>query len=490
MSFVRKVQLSCLTVILVSSGALFAGRASAQPLVPPVDLGQIQSQLQAQLDGALDQLPKMGDFINPIVPPPNPPQIVGETPPIAQIPQSDSGEPMISEDLYALMQPSPVGDAFFDEWPADLASYANGEIIGNSVEVTAKAEAFFPTPGGVRVYQFKFKTTDSSGADSYATASLVVPNTPWTGSASRPVLVDEKPIDALGRACTPSYTLKNGLNFATNPTDFIPPASQAAVLRNYAVLIPDHEGPRMSYAEPVVAGRITLDAIRAMQQFDPKYGDSAMVVNGYSGGAIATRGTALEVASYAPELAKNIKLAVMGGNPIDYQVLSWSMDGPANLASGIFHGATIGYLRSHPQGFLEANNAALQLIMSPYKDACVIGEALIGTLIPTWVLTNDGDPYASDFAQKVFQEQRDMMRRKSAVPLFIFNGAHEFWIPSEPARRFAKIQCEQGVAVTYGEYLGEHGIAALTAIPDQFTAIDRTLQSGIDAPTQNNCASI
>ena len=485
MSFVRKVLLGCLTVLIVTSGGVFAAPASAQPPLPPFDLGQIQSQI----DGALDQLPKMGDFINPIIPPPNPPPIQGSVPEVVQSPPSETG-PTISQDLYAAMMPSPVGQAFFDEWPSNLASYNNGQIIGTPEDVTGSAQGFFPSPAGVRVYQLKFKTTDSAGMNSFGTASLVVPNTSWQGVGPRPVLVDEKPIDALGRACTPSYTLRNGLNFATNPTDFIPPASQAAVLRNYAVLIPDHEGPRMSYAEPVVAGRITLDAIRAMQQFDSSYVNSAMVVNGYSGGAIATRGTALEVGSYAPELVRNIKLAVMGGNPIDYQVLSWSMDGPVNLASGIFHGATIGYLRSHRQGFLEANNAALQLITSPYKDACVIGEALIGTLIPTWVLTNDGDPYASDFAQKVFAEQRMMMQRRSAVPLYIFNGAQEFWIPSEPAHRFARIQCDQGVAVTYGEYFGEHGIAALTAIPDQYAAIDRALQGGVDTPAQNNCASI
>ncbi|MGU3433013.1 lipase family protein [Actinomycetes bacterium M1A6_2h] len=392
--------------------------------------------------------------------------------------------PTISDDLYARLLPSPVGDPFFDDWPANVSSLHNGDIIGSPDDVTAVSGWFFPAPGGVRVRQVKFKTTDSAGADSFGTATLVVPNAAWTGGGTRPMLVDEKPIDALGRACTPGYTLRKGIGFATNQTDFLPPASQAAVLRNYAVLIPDHEGPRMSYAEPVVAGRITLDAIRATQQLDSTFRDSPMVINGYSGGAIATRGTALEVGSYAPELADNIKLAVMGGNPIDYEVLGSSMDSPVNLASGVFHGATVGFMRSHREGFLEANNLALQIASSPYKDFCIVGEGLFGALIPTSALSNDGNPMGSDFARKVFADLAELSRRPSVVPLYVFNGAQEFWIPSEPARRFARTQCEQGVPVQYSEPFGEHIVGAITAMPDQFVAIDRALSG---AAPQSNC---
>ncbi|WP_188546359.1 lipase family protein [Rhodococcoides trifolii] len=385
----------------------------------------------------------------------------------------------ISDQLYAQLLPSPVGDAFFDEWPTDLASLGNGDIIGTPDDVTAVSQGFFPAPGGVRVRQVKFKTTDSAGDNSFGTATLVLPNNSWTGAGTRPLLVDEKPIDALGRACTPGYTLRKGVNFATNQTDFLPPASQAAVLRNYAVLIPDHEGPRMSYAEPVVAGRITLDAVRAVQRLEPTFRNSPMVINGYSGGAIATRGTALEVGTYAPELAGNIKLAVMGGNPIDYEVLGSSMDGPANLASGVFHGATVGFMRSHREGFLEANNLALQIATSPYKDFCIVGEGLVGTLIPTSALSNDGKPMDSDFARTVFASLTALSQRPSAVPLYVFNGAQEFWIPSEPVRRFARLQCDQGVSVAYSEPFGEHLVGAITAMPDQFLAIDEALQGSV-----------
>ncbi|MGB3770758.1 MAG: lipase family protein [Rhodococcus sp. (in: high G+C Gram-positive bacteria)] len=431
--------------------------------------------------------PSIGDMLNSIIPPPAPAPIVGEVPAIVQSPPGESGTPPISDALYQQLLPSLVGDPFFDQWPADLSTLRNGDIIGTPDDVTGVGQFFFPVLGGVSVHQLKFRTTDNDDSASFGTASLVVPNAPWVGTGPRPLLVDEKPIDALGRACTPSYTIRNGYSSATSQTDFVPPTSQVAVSRNYAVLIPDHEGPKMSYAEPVVAGRVTLDAIRAVQQFDPTFTDSAMVINGYSGGAIATRGTALEVATYAPELARNIKLAVMGGNPIDYEVLGWSMDGPLNLASGVFHSATVGYMRSHREGFAEANNVSLWIAQSPYKDFCLSTAAPIGALFPTSALSNTADPMGSEFAQQVFAEQRQMMQRPSAVPLYVFNGAQEFWVPSEPARRFARIQCEQGVPVTYTEPPGEHILAALTAIPDQYTAIDRALQGG--AAPQSNCGA-
>ncbi len=39
------------------------------------------------------------------------------------------------------------------------------------------------------------------------TATLVVPAGAWTGAGSRPVVVNNLPIDALGRTCTPGWCM-------------------------------------------------------------------------------------------------------------------------------------------------------------------------------------------------------------------------------------------------------------------------------------------
>ncbi|WP_374710713.1 lipase family protein [Rhodococcus sp. USK10] len=47
------------------------------------------------------------------------------------------------------------------------------------------------------------------------------------------------------------------------------PRGQAALAQGWAVVLPDHQGPNAAYAAGPLAGRITLDGIRAAENFDP-----------------------------------------------------------------------------------------------------------------------------------------------------------------------------------------------------------------------------
>lgn len=375
--------------------------------------------------------------------------------------------------LHAAVMPSAVGDPMFDHWPDGLAELAPGDIIETrDVMATAAPLTLVPIRSATLL---KFRTDDSHGRPSFATATLLVPATDWTGPGDRPVLVNNLPIDALGRDCTPGYTLAHGLTLHSSTTEFVPPTTQLAALRGYAVLVPDHEGPWMAYAEPYVAGHAVLDAIRAVRGIDPvTFGDSRFAMTGYSGGAIATHGAAKLIDSYAPELADVIVGAALGGVPADFEILSRSMN--ANLASGIFMAATFAIGRERPEILAAMNNLARWVATSVMKDQCVSVFAIPGVLhLPIDVGANIADPLRSELATTIYEITR-MSGMRSATPLYIYNGEQEFWIPAAGARNLYDEQCALGANAVYRSVFGEHVIGAVTGYPEAMLWLDERLQ--------------
>jgi hypothetical protein len=419
-------------------------------------------------------LPGLQQWIDAVIPAP---PIVPPAAPVA----APSGMPPNLARLQETVMPAPVGDPLFDQWPPDLAKFAPGDIIATR-DITATAAPLMLVP--VRqVLQLKFRTTDAQGGPSFGTASLVIPATRWTGpGAGRPVLVNNLPIDALGRVCTPGYTLAHSLSFNTQDTDFIPPTTQLAALRGYAVLIPDHEGPRMAYAEPYVAGHAVLDSIRAVRKWSPvEFGGSRFAMHGYSGGAIATRGAVALIDSYAPELTHVVAGAALGGVPVDYRLLASSMN--ANLASGVFIGAVFGIGRERPEILARMNHLAQWAAISPLKDSCGSTFGAAGLLmLPLDVGADIPDPLHSELADDIYRVTQ-MASLKSAVPLYVYNGEQEFWIPAAGAREFYRQQCAMGVRAVYRSVPGEHLIAGGLGYPEAISWVDQRLQ-GVPAPNE------
>ncbi|WP_019925711.1 lipase family protein [Nocardia sp. BMG111209] len=422
----------------------------------------------------LPNLPEVQQWIDRVIPPP---PIVPPPAPVAPLPG-------LSPDLARLQEavlPTAVGDPFFDSWPDGLDAAAPGAVL-EVRDVTATAAPVLTAP--VRqVLQLKFRTTDAHDGPSFATASLVLPSTPWTGAGSRPVVVNNLPIDALGRACTASYSLAHGVSpVYTNVTDFLPPTTQLAVWRGYAVLIPDHEGPRMAYAEPYVAGHAVLDSIRAVRQLPSgELADSRFGMTGYSGGAIATRGAVALIGSYAPELADVVVGAALGGVPADYELLGRSMN--ANLAAGFFLAATFGVGRERPEILAEMNNLARWAAVSPLKDTCGSIFAVPGLLqLPIDLAADVPDPLHGAVAAEIYRITA-MADMKSTVPLYIYNGEQEFWIPASGARNLFRQQCALGATAVYRSVFGEHVIAGVVGYPGAISWLDQRLQ-GVPAPDE------
>ena len=78
--------------------------------------------------------------------------------------------------------------------------------------------------------------------------------------------------DSLAGYCAPSYAIQHlsaspFLGQIVAPAEFV--IAQGALQQGWAVVIPDHEGPDNAYAAGPLAGRITLDGIRAARDFAP-----------------------------------------------------------------------------------------------------------------------------------------------------------------------------------------------------------------------------
>ncbi len=410
----RRALIVCITLGLVAAWRTVApGSASGEP------------------PNMMPVPPPVAEAVDSAVPPPPIPRL-REVPPRARA----SGFDHRTLGLREALLPSPTGDPFFDRWPPDLSALEPGQVIAvRDVTASASPVVTIPLRSATLV---KFATTDAVGAPIFGTATLLIPARAVRGP--RPLLVNNLPIDSLGAACTPGYTLAHGFSIATNPTDLIPPTTQLALYDGHAVLIPAHQGPRMAYAEPVLAGHVVLDAIRAGLTLRPDIlRHSRIAMAGYSGGAIATHGASKLVGEYAPELSDRIVGAALGGVPADFRMLVGSMN--ANLATGLFHAATFGIARERTEILAMANRPARWLATSPLKNVCVIPEALAGgTFLPMQLLSRDPDPFHSPVAERIYRITA-MADRKSLAPLLIYHGTHEWWIPAAGARALYRQQC-------------------------------------------------
>jgi hypothetical protein len=154
-----------------------------------------------------------------------------------------------------------------------------------------------------------------------------------------------------------------------------------------------------------------------------------------------------------------------------------------NLATGLFHGAVLGIARERTEIIGLANNLAQQVATSPLKDGCDYALGAVGvTMLPIDVMANIVAPLQSPVARDLERELK-MPGVASGTPLYIYNGAQEFWIPATGARNLYAEQCGLGVRAVYREVLGEHGIAAVTGFPESLEWLDQRLR-GVPAPSE------
>jgi hypothetical protein len=216
----------------------------------------------------------------------------------------------------------PPGQDSFYQAPASIGSYRPGQIIATR-PVTGSGIS------DVSAWQISYRTDDAHNLPEMTVTTLLVPQAAWTGGGARPVVSVELFEDSTGLQCSPSYQIASQGDLSGAYESLM---VSSLLAKNWAVALPDFEGPKSEFMIGPQAGHAVLDGIRAVRNFraDGIGTANPWALDGYSGGANATGWAAQLQPSYAP----GIKLAgaAIGGLPADPKAVAQYIDG------GVFAG--------------------------------------------------------------------------------------------------------------------------------------------------------
>jgi hypothetical protein len=345
----------------------------------------------------------------------------------------------------------PDQDPFYSA-PADIASYAPGAIVA-SRQITPKAG---PSADSVDAWQIAYRTNDSHDNAELAVTTLLVPKKAWTGTGPRPVVSLQAPEDSTGTQCAPSYGLSSGSGFAAAEGSL----ASSVTDRNWAVAVPDFEGPHSVFMAGFQAGHAVLDGIRAVKNLKVDGIGSAnpWALNGYSGGAEATGWAAQLQPSYAPDA--RLAGVAMGGTPGDPAAVARSLDG--GLFSGFEAAATVSLDSEYPEAGIDGlTNAQGKAALVQASGKCMT-DLLTGFAFKRLSdYTNVPDPLSVPSVAAVLKKDTLGAAAPSA-PVYDYHADTDEIVPVGQDDTLVKNWCAEGATVqTVRDFLGEHALEAL-----------------------------
>lgn len=379
---------------------------------------------------------------------------------------SVAADPAAIAPAPAIPLPPELDPGFYLPRAEVVAATAPGAIIATRQVNIAD---FGILPVDVDAWQVSYRSNNSRDEAIPAVATLIKPR----GQAVEPrkLLSVQLAEDSTAGYCAPSYALQH-LSVAPLAGQIVVPAeflfAQAALAQGWAVVVPDHQGPYSAYAAGPLAGRITLDGIRAATNFAPlEAGPTAPVgLYGYSGGSIATGHAAELHASYAPEL--NIVGAAEGGVGADLGAALRMANN--QLTSGLVFAAVLGLTREYPDfaAYLDQRldplGKGLAAIKSPL---CVqYQSALLPFLNLTGMIGSDGDPLDDPPVASMLADTK-MGKSTPGMPLFIWHSAWDEILPLSATNELVDTYCRTpGTSLTYTrDHASEHIVAEVVGGP-------------------------
>lgn len=370
-------------------------------------------------------------------------------------PETSGPETVLIQPAATIPLPPELDPAFYHPSTDAVAAKAPGEIIAARLVNLAN---FGLIPLNVDAWQVSYRSNNSRDEPIAAVATVLKPR----GSAPDKLVSMQVAEDSLGAYCAPSYAVQQS-SVATLAGQIVAPLefmiAQGAVQQGWAVVIPDHQGPNEAYAAGPLAGRITLDGIRATRAFEPMQlaTDARIAMYGYSGGAIATGHAAELHQSYAPEL--NIVGVAEGGVPADLgPVLDNSING---IWSGMAMAAVIGLSREYPEfsALLDQTMDPLGKALSVIKGGLCVqwNTALAPFMNVKGFLRTQGDPLDHPVVREVLDSTR-MGKSVPTMPMYIWQGNPDELIPVGQVNTLINTYCQDPAAsVQYTrEHLSEH----------------------------------
>ncbi|SOD71524.1 secretory lipase [Jatrophihabitans sp. GAS493] len=366
----------------------------------------------------------------------------------------------------AATYPLPKDDPFYQS-PANLASYSNGAIIRSRV-VNASV-AFVGITQSAKSWQLAYRSNNAHNQPITAVTTILVPTAKYTGGApSRPLVSYQAAEDSTGSQCAPSYTLETGSNILTGQEQSL---MALALMKGFALSIPDYEGPDSGFLVGPQEAHIALDGIRAAQSFSTAGLSSKTPVGawGYSGGGHATAWTAELQHSYAPDL--KIAGIAFGGAPPNLANTVKSLDG--GLFFGFIAGAMLGLSHEYPEWNMWGQlNPAGVAAFKAADNSCIADFAPGLALKKISDFTTNPNAFSEPQNQAILAAD-SLGQNKPVSVIYDYYSQLDEAIPTADSEALVKKYCSQGVkVVAQPVLLSEHVTLAVTKTPDVLNFLD------------------
>ncbi|MFB8275044.1 lipase family protein [Nocardia colli] len=386
------------------------------------------------------------------------------------------------------LPPAPpyLDPGFYNPAPAKVATAQPGEILGARQVNLAN---FFLIPINVRAWQLSYRSTNTRGEAIPAVATVIVPYRP-SPTPDRSLVSFQFAEDSLSVNCAPSYALQMGS--LPNPTNSVIGAEfievQAMLQLGHAVVVPDHQGPNAAYATGPLGGRITLDAIRAAQNFEPAGLPGAATRTalwGYSGGAIPTAHAAELQREYAPEL--NLVGTAAGGVMADIRAAIDYNNGTSTFGGAVL-GGLFGVAREYPElsqfvdRYMNPLGKAVRVV---HEGQCVALQFAGFPFVNIKGLFDypGGDPLSAPELQPMLEEISLGRRGTPISPMYFYQAPLDEVMPVNSLNKVYDTYCKDPSAKVFytRELISEHGIAAVSGAGSAALWLNDRL-NGVPAP--------
>lgn len=357
---------------------------------------------------------------------------------------------------------------------------ANGDVVRAHSVVVRGLGMGLP----VSAWQLHYKSTDGAGASVIDVATVVVPGMPWFGPGERPLISYQPALESLGPQCGPSAILAGGDVVSVDALTGELPALTAMLMRGWAVVLTDYEGPHGRFGDRRQTAHAVLDGVRAALRL-PNTGlsqGSPLGVFGYSGGALATVWAAEEQQSYAPEL--NFAGVVAGGTP--YRMLDVVASANGGRGSGLGVLVLLSMVRNYPQAdFAALLNAQGKTVLAQEWNSCAVDLAARYAFRNLNDFTVRPDVW-NDIALRRAADREEPGQKTLSAPLFDFHSVNDEAAPVAAADELVANYCAMGATVQRVRTDdASHILASLTMIPDYLGFFGDRFAG---KPAPNSCA--